>query len=128
MRGPSSGSVADPVKRMLSVLTKVSPVIGLVMDAVGSALTVMPIEALPEAPSLSVAVRVMVWLPALREALMDSPVPIGPSRLEVHTREAPARGPSSGSVADPLKAILSVVRRMEPPGGLMMDAVGGELG
>ena len=76
MRGPSSVSVADPLKAMLSVVRKVSPFVGLVMDAVGGALMVIPIEALPDAPSLSVAVRVMIWLPALREELKDSPVPI----------------------------------------------------
>ena len=59
--------------------------------------------------------------------MKDAPGPIGSPRLEDHTKEPPERAPSSGSLADPKKVILSVVMNVEPSAGLSMDAVGGEL-
>ena len=131
-REPSSGSSADPEKVMIWSVRKVSPSPGLSMDAVGGeliegALTVMATEALPVAPRLSVAVKVMVWLPALREALKDVPVPIVPATLDVHTSEAPTRAPSSSSFPEPLKVMVSPVRKLALFAGLLMDAVGGAL-
>ena len=38
------------------------------------------------------------------------------------------RAPSSASSPDPLKEMLSVVRKEVPPAGLVIDAVGGVLG
>ena len=117
----------DPEKVMLSVVRKVEPSAGLMMDAVGGEFTVMLIEVLSEAPWLSVAVRVMVWAPALREAVKDPPDPMGSPRLEDHTKEPPVRAPSSGSPADPAKTMPSLGRKVEPSVGLSMDAVGGVL-
>ena len=92
----------------------------------GGVLMVIPTEALSDAPWLYAAVRVMVWLPAPRVALKDSPVPIGPSRLDVHIREAPVSAPSPGSVPVPLKGMLTEGRKVEPPVGLMISAGGDE--
>ncbi len=68
--------------------------------------------ASPRAPLLSVTVNIMVWLPLLSKAAKDSPVPIGPLMSDVQTREAPTRLPSSASFPEPLKTILSVVRKV----------------
>ena len=88
---------------------------GVLMDAVGASFpgggfTVMLIDSLPVAPRLSVAVKVMRWMPALREILMDSPSPMVPSRSEVHTSEEPDSQPSSASDPVPAKLMESVVR------------------
>ena len=47
---------------------------------------------------------------------------------EVHTNKAPVRSPSSGSVAEPVKEMLSVVWNDMPVDGLAMTTVGGVLG
>ena len=70
----------------------------------------------------------MLWVPALRVALIDPPVPSCPSMSEVHTNKAPVRSPSSGSVAEPVKEMLSVVWNDMPVDGLAMTTVGGVLG
>ncbi len=63
----------------------------------------------------------------LSEPVNESPVPICPSRLDVHTREAPTRAPSSASLPDPLKSISSAGKKVDPSAGLVMVAVGGVL-
>jgi len=132
VREPSSGSVPVPVKSMLTPVSKDSPGAGLVMLAEGGALgaaTVMLTDSAATTPWLSVAVSVMVWLPAFKEALKEPPVPSCPSSpVEVHARESAIRGPSSGSSADPLNTMLSEVRKVSPLAGLTMLAVGGPLG
>ena len=131
MREPSSGSVPTPVKAMLTPVSKDSPGSGLVMLAVGAALgasTVMLTDPAATTPWLSVAVSVMVWFPVLNEALKDPPAPSCPSTLKAHTRESAIRGPSSGSLAEPLKTMLSAVENVSPLAGLTMIAVGGSLG
>jgi hypothetical protein len=64
---------------MLTPVSKESPGTGLVMLAVGGTLgasTVMLTDSAAATPWLSVAVNVIVWLPVLKEALKDPPVPI----------------------------------------------------
>jgi hypothetical protein len=59
-------------------------------------------ELIVEALLESVAVRVMEWVPAGRAFVTRGvPVPIIPEMLDLQTRDAPERGPSSGSVAVP---------------------------
>ena len=70
------------------------------------------------------AAKVTVWTPALREKLKDPPVPIWPSRLEVHTREVSDMTAFSKSEAEPLKLIESMVRWVDPLAGLVMETVG----
>ena len=55
-------------------------------------------------PSLSVTLAVMVWVPPLSARLNVGPVPMGPSRLDVHWR-ADERSPSGMSNAVPLNVI-----------------------
>ena len=86
------------------------------------------ISELPWDCWLSVAVRVILWGPALRVAFMDPPVPNCPSISEVHTRDAPVREPSSSSLAEPVKEMLSVVSNKWPVDGLVMTTVGALLG
>ena len=81
VREPSSGSVPDPAKAMLAVVKCVELFVGLAIDAVGGkpgVLTVMPTEAVSDAPWLSVAVSVIVWNPAVSGRLKFVPVPIVP--------------------------------------------------
>ena len=60
--------------------------------------------------------------------MIDPPVPSCPELLEVHTRDAPVREPSSASVAEPVKEMLSVVWNNVPVDGLAMVTVGALLG
>ena len=55
-----------------------------------------------------------------------APVPIAPSRLDVHARPA-VRLPSSPSLAEPLKLIGSVSTKLEASGGQVMLTDGGVL-
>jgi hypothetical protein len=133
IRGPSSGSSADPLKTMLSEVVNVSPLAGLTMAAVGGPLTggastMIPTLVLTVTPSLFVAFKPITWLPAVKEALMDAPVPSSPSTREVHVRVAPTMGLPSGLLADPLNAMLSLVRNVSPTVGLKMVAVAGGAG
>jgi hypothetical protein len=131
VREPSSGSVAVPVKAILTPVSKDEPGTGLVMFAVGAALaasTVMLTNSAPTTPWLSVAVRETVWCPMLKEALKEPPVPSCPSTFEAQTNESSIRGPSSGSLADPLKTMLSAGVNVSPFAGLTMVVVGGPLG
>jgi hypothetical protein len=67
------------------------------------------------APSESVAVNVTVWVPGERSLLLrEPPAPIAPSRLEDQARDAPDRGPSSGSVALPSKVIDAPAAKVVP--------------
>ena len=90
--------------------TGVTVGVGTSMGA-GGKLTVMVRMALSEACSPSVTVSKMTWLPTLNETVINCPVPIWPSMLEFQTSESPVRVPSSLSAPDPLKAMLSVVKK-----------------
>ena len=65
---------------------------------VGGLNTAIATAVVPVAPSLFVALRVIVWTPTDRSLFeKEIPVPIWPSRREVHTKEFPDREPSSES-------------------------------
>lgn len=98
--------------------------VGGVGGSSGGTPTVIVTMALPARPLVSVAVSVMTWPPRVRERLKDPPLPISPSLFDLHTRESPRRLPSSKSSPKPLKAILSVVRKLSKEPGLTMNAVG----
>ena len=70
----------------------------------------------------------MLWVPELRVVLMDLPVPSCPSMSEVQTMELSERSPSSVSVAEPVKEMLSVVRSNVLVDGLAITTVGGVSG
>ena len=59
-------------------------------------------DAVPVAPSESVAVSWIVWVPTERSLRLKlPPVPIGPSSDEVQLRAVPVRLPSSESEPEP---------------------------
>ena len=86
---------------------------------VGVALTAMVIVARPVLLALSVAAAVIVWMPV--ESVLTvivAPVPITPSRLELHTiREV--RVPSSTSVAVPVKVTAAPGSNVVPVGAVI---------
>ena len=88
---PSSASSPEPLKVIESPSVYVLPSEGLVMFTVGGmfgggGFTVILTELLLVAPSLSVAVKVIVCVPTDRSFLeKEVPVPICPSILEVQT-------------------------------------------
>ena len=94
---------------------------------VGASFNVMLTVAVPLSPWLSVAHRVMIWFPALNEAIKESPMPIGPSMFEAHAKEFPESWPSWASKADPVKVMLSEVRKVWLAAGALMEATGREL-
>src|SRR5659263_290268 len=79
------------------------------------------------APRLSVTVAVMVWVPSVSNLVKVPPVPIGPSRSDVHAILA-VRSPSSGSDAEPANSIVAPASNSAPLTGLVMVTVGAVLG
>jgi hypothetical protein len=101
------------------------------MDATGGwfGMTVMETVVAPVAPSGSVPVRVMVWLPSVRSVFEnDPPVPIPPSRLEVQDIALPESEPVSGSPQLPWNWTDSPKRNDAPEDGELMPQVGGPFG
>ena len=115
---PSSVSVAEPAKLMLSPSAKVEPSAGDEIATVGVLfVTVTVIVSEPVLVSLSVADAVIVWAPADRPVVLnDPPEPILPSMLDDQLSDA-VSVPSSVSVAEPAKLMLSPTPKLEPVGG-----------
>lgn len=89
--------------------------------------TVMLTVSLPESPPESSTLAVMVWFPTLSDEVeKEAPVPIWPSRFEVHTSDA-LMLPSSLSLAVPEKLTVSPWVTVEPLDGEPMVAVGAVL-
>src|SRR6185503_4895834 len=98
-RSPSVASRAPPEKMTPVPTTGVAPAAGAVMvtaGAVGD--TVSAIEAVAVAPSESVTVAVIVWLPSRGMSTRVAPVPRSPLRLDVQWICA-LRLPSKSSLA-----------------------------
>jgi hypothetical protein len=75
----------------------VEPFAGLEIEMVGGVLpTVTAMDAVAVDPSASVIDAVIVWVPFVSRLVKFVPVPIAPSRLEVHAIE-PVRLPCSKS-------------------------------
>ncbi len=71
-------------------------------------------ESLTDSPLLFVAFAVIWWVPSERlEELNDSPEPIDPSRLDVHSIAESLRIPSSGSNPSALKDTESFCTNIE---------------
>lgn len=104
-----SASVPIPLKVIVAPVAYALPSVGRVIVALGAVFpAVMVTEVKFVAMSLSVAVNVIVCVPFDRALVeKDEPVPICPSRLDVHTRELPESGPSSASVTVELNTIVS---------------------
>ena len=127
VRLPSSGSLAEPAKLMVSVARKVEPSAGAVIVALGAALTVMVMASESWSPPASVTLAVMTWVPADRPAVAkDPPVPMAPSRSDVHAMPA-VRSPSSESLAEPLNVTLSPLLKLAPSAGAEMATLGAAL-
>jgi hypothetical protein len=108
-----------------STVLNVAPFAGLDMEIVGGVLpTVTVTDAVAVDPSASVIDAVIVCVPFDRRLVKLPPLPMVPSRLEVHVIE-PVRLPCSKSLADPWKATLSLVTNVPPFAGLVMVMVGG---
>lgn len=93
----------------------------------GDALTVTETDALPVKPPLSVTDAVIVCVPTLSVREKLPPVPICPSRLDVHTRLA-VRFPSCVSLAEPENEIVAPSAKVEPLAGLLIVTLGAVLG
>jgi len=73
---------------------------------------------------VSVTVAITVWTPTDRSDLeKEPPVPMGPSRLEVHARLA-VRSPSPVSVAVPVNVMGSPWSNVDPFAGAVIVTVG----
>ena len=69
----------------------------------------------------------MLCTPTVRSDLeKEPPLPMAPSRSEVHDRLA-VRSPSSASTAVPLKVMISPASNVAPSVGVLMDTVGAVL-
>src|SRR4051812_45724978 len=83
----------------------------------------------PVAPFESVAVSVMVCVPPDSvEVVNDTPLPIVPSRLLVHTSDAPESVPSSGSDPLPVNDTVVPISTTVLFAGCEICAVGGLFG
>ena len=89
-----------------------------------TAVTIRVIWSVPVSPPLSVTVAVTVWVPAERsDREKDPPVPMDPSRLELHSRSA-VRSGSSTSSAVPVNVITSPSANVSPFAGVVIVTVG----
>ena len=127
VRSPSSASLAEPAKLTLSPRLKPAPSAGAEMLTLGAALTVMVMASESWSPPASVTLAVMTWVPADSAAVAtDPPVPMAPSRLDVHAMLA-VRSPSSASFAEPTKVTLSPLLNPAPSVGAVMLTLGAAL-
>ena len=90
---------------MVSEVRAPAPSVGACIEIVGAELeTEIVIDVDPVAPSASVTLAVMMWVPFGSERTKLPPVPMGPAMSELQ-RMDPVRSPSSKSLAVALKAI-----------------------
>ena len=126
LRLPSCVSDALPESVTRLVVRELEPLTGLLIEIVGAvfgAVTVIVTEAAEVNPLESVALAVIVWVPAVRAAVKLAPVPIWPVKLDVQT-SFELRLPSWGSFALPVNWMEPVVRKVDPLLGAVILTVG----
>ena len=125
-----SGSRASTWNVIVSLAAKNWSLPGLVIRAVGGSLiTRTLIEARPALPNSSLAIRVTVWVPPLRLAVLRvAPVPSSPSsslrQLSWSAGICALPSTGSGSVAWPLRVRTSITCRVTSPLGWLIVATG----
>ena len=126
MRSPSSGSVAVAVSVTVVPSSTPDPSAGAESVTFGAPLpTVTVIDAVPVVPRLLVTLAVMRWSPVESvEVLIERPVPIRPSRSDVHVSIG-ATSPSTLSMAVAVKVAAKCTGKRRPSCGAVMVTAGG---
>ena len=128
LRSPSSASVADAANAMLAPSVNEAPLAGLLIVTAGATLaaTVTLITSEADRPPESVTVAVIACVPTLNTAEKPPPVPIAPSRLDVHDKLA-VTSPSSSSLAEAANAMLTPSVNEAPLAGPLIATAGATL-